>query len=786
MNRALLVLRMRNGQKVPPALQRFRSDDLLTAVFPKLTGCQENIVGDHELPGHPMVQQTMHDCLTEAMDLDGLHRVLEDIEAGRIELIARDTREPSPFCYELLNANPYAFLDGGEIQERRACAVANRRTLNPDDVRDLAKLDPAAIEQVVREAQPLIRNADELHDVLLSRFFVPVAEFVGPGEFLPHDRWIAELITDRRATTLALPNGQQAWFAAERLPAIKVLFPDAAIDPQIDAPPGVRIEWETTDARVSVLRGWMEVCGPITAAELAQQTTFSESQVFATLEALEGEGAVLRGTFRETKPSSEWHVPIVDPLEGTDLGTGKSGLDTSPEWCHRRLLARIHRLTIEGLRRLIEPVEASTYWRYLARRQGITGTDKRTGSNGVFEVVAMLQGLDLPAVAWERDILPARVENYRPEWLDELCLGGEVAWGRLYPPRVDPDKGKSMSGVTRVVPVSLFLRGDLPWLNASGRLPEAAGREPLTTNLNSSAEDLAALLRTRGAMFLTDLLRESRLLPAHVEDGLGELVSRGMVTADGFSGLRQLISDASRASSRGVSRRRPGLLRQRTAMGTAGRWSLWRDVVSSDEQTTSTAATTLPLATTNSQLPRNEVVEQWAWQLLRRWGVMFKDLLVRESGAPSWWELLQIYRRLEARGEIRGGRFISGVAGEQFSMSELIRQLRLLREAQNAREFVLISAADPLNLVGILTGQPRVPSVASHRMVYLDGCCVGTLIAEEKWLSPTLNEESQSLVVELLERGRPGDKTAVRKESATTDRRAIPTRSRVTAHTRSR
>ena len=785
MNRALLVLRMRNGKKVPPALQRFRSDDLLTAVFPKLTGCQENIVGDHELPDHPLVQQTMHDCLTEAMDLAGLHRVLEEIEAGRIELIARDTREPSPFCYELLNANPYAFLDGGEIQERRARAVANRRTLNPDDVRDLAKLDPAAIEQVVREAQPLIRNADELHDVLLSRFFVPVAELVSSDErsrHAPRDEpngqdasifgstlettsvkhsarlaerdgyvgFVAELIADCRATTLALPNGQLAWVAAERLPAIKVLFPNGAIDPVIEAPPGVRTEWETTDARISILRGWLEVCGPITAAELAEQTTFTESQVSATLEALEGEGTVLRGKFRGEVPSSEFRVPNEEDggLAPALLGTRNSELGTlSPEWCHRRLLARIHRLTIEGLRRLIEPVDASTFWRYLVRRQGITGSDRRAGSNGLFEVLAMLQGLDLPAIAWERDILPARVENYRPEWLDELCLGGEVAWGRLYPPRVDTDKGKPMSGVTRVVPVSLFLRGDLPWLDGEG-VPSTEFRVPSGLQLSSSAEDLAILLRTRGAMFLTDLLRESRLLPAHVEDGLGELVSRGLVTADGFAGLRQLISDAARSAPGGALRRRPGLLRQRGSTGSAGRWSLWREVSASEAHS--------ELGTRNSELSRSEVVEQWAWQLLRRWGVMFKDLLARESGAPSWWELLQIYRRLEARGEIRGGRFISGVAGEQFSMSESIRQLRLLRDTEKTHEFVLLSAADPLNLVGVLDDQPRVPCIASHRMVYLDGRCVGTKIADDVWLAATLPDDAKSRVVDLLQRGRSG------------------------------
>jgi ATP-dependent Lhr-like helicase len=297
-------------------------------------------------------------------------------------------------------------------------------------------------------------------------------------------------------------------------------------------------------------------------------------------------------------------------------------------------------------------------------------------------------------------------------------------------------------------------------------------------------------------MFLADLLRESHLLPAHIEDGLGELVSRGLVTADGFSGLRQLISDASRSSSSGGAiRRRPGLLRQRAALGAAGRWSMWRAVngecrVGSAELQTrvsqSVAASNSPLPTPHSPISRPDVVEQWAWQLLRRWGVMFKDLLARESGAPSWWELLQVYRRLEARGEIRGGRFITGVAGEQFSMSESIRQLRLLRDSEPQHELILISAADPLNLVGILDDQPRVPCVASHRIVYLDGRCVGTLIADVKWFAPSLKSEIQPLVADLLDRGQSGNHSAVRNDSATTDHRATPTRLRSAAHTRTR
>ncbi len=416
---------------------------------------------------------------------------------------------------------------------------------------------------------------------------------------------------------------------------------------------------------------------------------------------------------------------------------------------------------------MIEPVDVATYWRYLARRQGVLTAERRAGVNGVFEIVSMLQGLDLPAVAWERDILPARVTNYRPEWLDELCLGGEVGWGRLYPPRVNPDKSKPLASVTRVVPVSLFLRSDWPWLQSA---VETSEREWLS----STAADLADMLRVRGAMFLTDLLRASRLLPAHLEDGLGELVSRGLLTADGFAGLRQLIREKeSSTGSMGAGWRRPGLIRQRAPLGSAGRWALsriWCDatvgrIANPSEDSAVAKADGLAIGPTDT----NEIVEQWAWQLLRRWGVVFRDLLARETGAPAWFELLQVYRRLEARGEIRGGRFVAGVAGEQFSMSETIRQLRLLRDNGSQRELILISAADPLNLVGILDDRPRVPSIASHRLVYLNGRCVATQIAEQLTLAPDVPAELEPTIRDLLEHGRPGEIASAQPHRADSD-----------------
>ncbi|MGD9856574.1 MAG: hypothetical protein AB7U20_16630 [Planctomycetaceae bacterium] len=740
--RALQVDRRRNGRKVAPALQRFRSEDLLTAVFPKLTGCQEEHTGDHQIPDHPLVRQTVDDCLQEALDLEGLTEILERVERGEITFVARDTREPSPFAYELLNANPYAFLDGGEIQERRARAVATRRSVSVESVQDLGRLDPEAITQVVREAQPLVRSADELHDLLLSRLWLRVDSGVDdgfaaaddaahvkcaaerrfaiePGEHSTVDQmesptsWrdeFAALVSDGRATTATLADGRRGWVAAERLPAVQAMFPLGIYDPPLSIPEGVRTDWTSAEARVTAVRGLMEVAGPVTAEDVARQTGITADQADAALEALEGEGVVLRGHFMRAERGErreESGEGTIRPLERTT----PSAQPASPppiEWCHRRLLARIHRLTVAGLRREIEPVDVPTFVRFLTRHQAVLPGSRRQGVNGLFEVVSQLQGLDVPAIAWEREVLSQRVDGYRGEWLDELCLTGEVGWGRLYPPARDPDKARPMAAITRIAPVSLFLRDDLSWL-----LETAAAVDGST--LSSPAQDVLALLRDRGAMFAADLLNEMRLLPTQIDDVLGELTARGFVTSDGFAGLRRIAradpslpaESSSRRSSRSVTRRR-------SATG-AGRWSVWRREPDDARQNVE-----------SDRERRRHTVERWAWQLLRRWGVVFRDLVQTENGAPAWWELTQVYRRLEARGEIRGGRFVSGVAGEQFALGDTVRELRRLRDdvctsRPDDAEIVVLSAVDPLNLTGVLTVQARVPSRPSNTLVLLNG-----------------------------------------------------------------
>lgn len=751
-NRALLVPRRDKGKRIPPALQRFRADDLMTSVFPLLTGCQENVVGELKMPEHILLRQTMDDCLTEALDIHVLVDVLRQVEAGEIEFVARDTREPSPFSYELLNSNPYAFLDGGELPERRARAVSTRRSLTVDSVSDLGRLDPLAIEQVTNEATPIVRNADELHDVLLTRIVVP------DDEMENWRGWLEELVSQRRATSTTATGGVTVWTAAERVPAVMAMFPDAELQPAIQVPDGVRLEWNDVDGRVAAMRGLLETSGSLTHEEAARRTGTKPNQAFAALEALEGEGVVLRGKFREQSDRrvGTAHQHSEDGVEnGGQCPPDESEEQT--EWCHRRLLSRIHRLTMQGLRQQIQPVSPDVFLQFLTHHHGLTAKTRRAGVNGLFEAVSLLQGYDLAAVCWERDVLPARVEGYRSAWLDELCLSGEVAWGRLFPPKRDAD---SPALLTRVVPVSLFLRNDLNWLATEDTSDD-------DESLSSVAREILATMKLRGAVFATDLQQQLNVNIGELNDALGELVSLGRIAADGFGGLRSLLQ--SKQPTPAVSRR-SGLARTRNSAGNTGRWSIWqRQPEVADESQRSDPKPTVD---------ENNPIEQWAWQLLRRWGVVFRDLLERESGTPRWWELLQVYRRLEARGEIRGGRFITGVAGEQFAFGDTVKKLRQLRDVtpdsgnkaisrtagiregflssgnefapmpaasavgsakprreslsvEASDELVIISAADPLNLVGIITRHSRVPATAHNRIAFLNGKPIAALINGE-------------------------------------------------------
>ncbi|HYZ85521.1 MAG TPA: DEAD/DEAH box helicase [Bryobacteraceae bacterium] len=614
--RALSVPRFRGGTRVPAQIQRMRSDDLLAAVFPDQVACAENLTGPIRVPDHPLVNETIANCLEEAMDLRGLERVLCSIESGQIRTVAIDTPEPSVFGHEILNANPYAYLDDAPLEERRARAVALRRTLPADAPDGAGVLDPAAIEQVASEVWPEARDADELHDALLTLVLLPpVSEWAG---------WFEQLESAGRAKLL-MRGSQPFWCATEKLAVV--------------------------DDAVAVLRGWMECSGPCTASELSTRLGFDAAQVEIALAQLEAEGQVLRGRFTQA------------------AGAGEIS------WCNRRVLARIHRTTLGRLRREIEPVTALQFHNFLVRWQHVASGAQLHGADGALEIIRQLQGYEIPAAAWEAQILPLRVAGYEPKLLDELCLSGEVMWARVSPhPALQDEEGKRIRP-TRVAPVGLLLREDASWL-----LP-AQDISVENASLSHAARDVLAALERERALFFGDLARAAKRLPSETEDALWELVAAGLVTADGFENVRALI-DPKR-------RRGEGSGRHNRPRHSAGRWALVSRHGATDDR-----------------------VQRWAEQLLRRWGVLLRDLLAREAGSPPWRDLLPVLRRMEARGQIRGGRFVSGFTGEQFARPEALDLLRAVRREEHASDPMTVPTADPLNLTGIILPGSRVSPIS--------------------------------------------------------------------------
>ena len=689
-SRALAVPRFAGGRKVPPPIQRMRSDDLLASVFPDQVACQENLTGDIRIPDHPLVNETIRDCLHEAMDLDGLRAVLSGIERGEIRTRAIDTAEPSPFCHEILNANPYAFLDDAPLEERRARAVQLRRTLGPD-AGEIGALDASAIATVAGESWPVVRDADELHDALLTLVAVPsVAAWAV---------WFGPLVAARRAGELRVGDAR-LWVPTERLGLIQCLHPEAAVEPPLPDIEQPRPE-ERETAATELLRGWLESTGPDTAGALAARLAVPRRLVDAALARLEGEGQVLRGRFTPTLP-------------GDDEAAGV-------EWCNRRVLARIHRLTLGRLRREIEPVSSADFVRFLQRWQHLAPGTVLHGTDGLLQILRQLQGYEMSGASLEREVLARRVSRYDPEMLDRLCLSGEVMWGRLSPhpafesptrlaarsPRTPDDEAEGAAVArptrvrpTRVAPVTVFLRQDADWLlDCAGRRDTV--RDPLA--LSHPAREVLDALTTRGALFLPELVRTTRRLASEVEDGLWELVAAGLVTADGFDNLRALVDPKRR---RGEGRGRAA--RPRHA---AGRWALL-DEIDPSRPAEETGGDVV------AQARHDEVVARFASQMLDRWGVVFRDLLARETLAPTWRELLAALRRMEARGEIRGGRFVVGFVGEQFARPNAVELLRVVRKEGPLDRPLSVPAADPLNLAGIVLPGPRV-SPLSGRAVEL-------------------------------------------------------------------
>ncbi|MEP6863632.1 MAG: DEAD/DEAH box helicase [Deltaproteobacteria bacterium] len=890
--RSLTVLRRRNGKKIPPHLIKMRAADTLSVVFPQAQACAENIVGPREVPDHPLVFETIRDCLVEAMDCEGLQKMLEQLECGDIQVLARDTVEPSPLSHELLNANPYAFLDDAPLEERRTRAVQLRRGLpvEPGDIS--TALDPTAILLAGEEVAPIVRDVDELHDALLALWLVPE----GRGELLaPQARdWFDGLRAHGRATRitwfvanaqtsppLALGTGvtdvpgtaYAAWVATERLGAVRAVLGDSVLcDPALATP-----AWSTILEREvainKIIGSHLDHRGPVNTRELAGELGLPLADVLGALLQLEGDGAILRGSFREPEPTSQRTMRAA-------MAAADQGLD-SIEWCNRRVLARIHRLTLAKLRKEIEPVGASALMRFLLRWQRIARGSQLIGADGLGRVLEQLQGFETAAGAWEREVLPARLHGYDPQWLDQLCLAGQIVWCRLsprksdgeavpaltteeqaeivaaidhvsravppleqFPPvlreaiaagdkagrsarrasansnfdpsplqpafgsrgvarshyersrnaRLDPVVAEAIADQTpqleaataaleatletaraggatalecavaataaltgkygvlpvgvaalvgnaiapapgrtprnapsRSAPLALMLRRDVGWLRAGGAVAQA---EPPV--LSARAAAIQAHLAARGASFLGDLVSAVDANPDQIEDALWELVGTGLATADGFASLRVLV-DRKRGEVKSPFDRTGAT----SALPPVRKWQeAIRRARTRDRGRPAHALRSLPTAAGRwSLLPAiGEApgdAEACARQLLARYGVVFRDLLARESSLPPWRDLLVALRRLEARGEIRGGRFVTGFVGEQFALSEALDELRGVREPGPYPEVCRVAATDPLNLVGILTTGARVPAILGNAVLFLDGQPIASLEAGE-------------------------------------------------------
>jgi ATP-dependent Lhr-like helicase len=669
--RSLALPRQRGGHKVPAPLQRMESENLLAAIFPDQLACLENIAGDREIPEHPLVQQTIDDCLTEAMDIDGLIDLLKRIETGAIECIARDLPEPSPFAHEILNAKPYAFLDNAPLEERRTQAVYTRRANESSADTGLGILDAAAIERVCAEAWPRATNADELHETLLLMGAIDDEEVRRMGEGDDVSIWLDLLKSERRAERLA--TSHPFWVAAERLPMLQAVYRDVV--PSLTAPEAERKrDWPRISAVRELVRGRMEVIGPITANTLTEFFQLSPQEIEGALLALEAEGFLLRGKFH---PDAQ-----------------------ETEWCDRRLLARIHRLTINRLRAEIQPVSIAEFQRFLLAWQRADEEHRVEGVDGVRAVLELLDGYELPAAAWEPEVLALRIKDYTPAWLDQLCFTGRIGWGRLTSPQ--SSNGRSVLPV-RSSPVSLFTREHLVHWGALSAVSEPAGFSPDTQHTLET-------LSHGGALFFGELVKQTGLLPSRVERALAELVAQGYVTADSFEGLRALlIPEEKRAPFSSTERRRHH--KAITSVEFAGRWSLLRSIKPAEASS------------------REEGIEAFARVLLRRYGVVFRRMMERESLRVSWFELCRAYRRLEAQGESRGGYFVNGVSGEQFALPEAVGLLRSIRKLPPAGALIAISAADPLNLAGILTPGLRIAAINAHRILLRDGVPVAALKA---------------------------------------------------------
>jgi ATP-dependent Lhr-like helicase len=700
--RSLQLLRFSKGKRIAPQIQRTRSEDLMASVFPQAAACFETIVGDIQIPNHPLVNEVMQDVLQEAMDLEGLIELLRGIKAGTIRCLAIDTPAPSVFAHELLNANPYAYLDEAGLEERRARATSLGRNL-PEAP---GKLDPTAIAAIRKEIWPDLRDEHELHDLLHSLIALPLSILDRPeGRHWPI--FYDHLARTGRAQTIDCA-GIPCWVTTERLPQIAAIyFSHQEVVTLSEAKASLTlsvslIETEKVTKQESLqkcVQGWLQILGPTTANAFASQLSIDPAAVFQAFLAMEMQGLLMRGTFEHPAPEP----------------SAEGNADHEIEWCERRILQRIHRRTVATLRKQIEPVTPAVYMRWLLNWQHLAPQTQLSGEEGVLEALHQLEGFEAPAIEWERTLLPARVANYDPRWLDALCLSGAVGWGRISPhPAWSNGDGAAPRRVipTNAAPITFYIRETADWL-PHALAQQCVEESNLQQALSPEALQLRALLQQRGACFSNDIQRILNLTRQQTQHALWELATAGLAAADGFDQLRAMMDPRRKSTTAPTAGKRP-------TRSSAGRWSLLYENLCEAPINPREREDHLRQQAIEQARRTDAALESAAKMLLARYGVLFRDLLVRESNAPRWRDLLNILRRLEARGEIRGGRFLSGFGGEQYALPEAVESLRAAR-TRDCSAIITLAAADPLNLAGIVIPGDRIPAVPGKQVVYRNG-----------------------------------------------------------------
>ena len=659
----------------------------------------------------------------------------------------------------MLNGKPFTFLDDAPLEERRTQAVAMRRGIDPSLI---AEPEAAAIERVRQEVAPAPRDADELHDVLSWLVAMPARE--------EWRDWFSELAKRSRAKAIFVEradsvedgkaqersetmeqvlqvywqqpqqNGKaqdqsetiELWHAAEMQNEVSALWPSAETESL-----GNHTAIDPAEAAVKLLRGHLDIAGPITATELAAATALPLSTARTALAELETQGYALRGNWEQATiamaaaDSSGTDADQAAAANGPTGPASRTPTAAETQWCSRRLLMRIHHYSKKKRRSQTEPVTAQDFMRFLLRWQHVAPGCQVRGTAGLRRVIEQLQGWELPAASWEEDILARRVASYTSGRLDELCMSGEVVWGRFSPsssgrsnsssrsnhssngsPRVGVaatslpvrDRRSNRSGPSRATPITLAMRDDTDWLLAAIRGEET----PELPEVGATAEILEAL-EAKGARFLPELAADIGRLPTDVENGLGDGIARGLLTADSFGALRSLLN-RTRTHQR-FKQYRPPIPNQMSR----GRRRSWK----SGTPRTSGRWALLPPPEAGGD--PDELAELFAEQLLARWGVVFHDIFVLENSTIPWRDVLWALRRLEARGIVRGGRFVTGFTGEQFALPEAAADLRFVRRQPRNGQQITLNATDPLNLTGPILGTPRIPALRTRQITLRDG-----------------------------------------------------------------